>query len=87
MSMRAWAASRTVSGRWLICGVALGCALAGIGAEAQTKKATTPKRSTVPPPAQTVKAAPDVICPTILGDGVTSKRTYCDVMKIGRAHV
>lgn len=33
-----------------------------------------------PPPPVPVTAVPDMVCPTPLGVGVTSKRTFCDVM-------
>jgi hypothetical protein len=33
-----------------------------------------------PPPAPPLKVAPDMMCPTPLGVGLTSKATYCDVM-------
>lgn len=43
--------------------------------DAQTRRA--PARRTPPPP--TVEA-PDLKCPTPLGSGVTTKRSYCDVL-------
>lgn len=57
----------------------LACGMASAMEAGQAKKPQPVKR----PPAAvvpTVKASPDIICPTILGEGVTTKRTYCDVM-------
>lgn len=46
--------------------------------EGQTRR-TPPRRPPAPPPPPT-KVSPDIVCPTPLGVGVTSKTLYCDVM-------
>lgn len=43
----------------------------------QTRRAPV-RRAPPPPPPVTI--APDIVCPTPLGPGVTTKKTYCDVM-------
>jgi hypothetical protein len=47
------------------------------GLEAQRRR-TPPKKKTVAP-APLTKAAPDIKCPSLLGGGVKSGRTFCDV--------
>jgi hypothetical protein len=71
----------------LACGcaalVALGCALAPLYAQTRS---TAPRRTTPappPPPAAVRTEAPMVTCPQVLGQGVGTKRQYCDVL-IGR---
>jgi hypothetical protein len=59
--------------------LALACGMGSVAAAAQARKAQPAKRPAVAG-VPTVKASPDIICPTILGEGVISKRTYCDVM-------
>jgi hypothetical protein len=50
--------------------------------EAQTRRA--PARRPVAPPPPAVRTEPPVVkCPQVLGDGVKTKRSYCDVL-IGR---
>lgn len=39
-----------------------------------------PSRRAPAPPPKPVTSAPDIVCPTPLGVGVTSQRSYCDVM-------
>ena len=62
--------------------MAAACMLAAalVPAQAQTRKPPPPK----PPPASAVRTeAAMMTCPQILGDGVRTKRQYCDVL-IGR---
>jgi hypothetical protein len=51
-------------------------------ANAQTKRATPRKPAPPPPPATKTEPAM-MICPQVLGEGVRTKRQYCDVL-IGR---
>lgn len=73
--------------RVAVCGVLL-MALGGLDTalDAQARRtqprAQTRKPATAKPPAQVTEAAV-VTCPQVLGDGVTTKRSYCDVT-IGR---
>ena len=48
-------------------------------ASAQSRKPVR-KAAPPPPPAPPTKATPDVMCPTPLGIGVTTKLSFCDVM-------
>jgi len=56
---------------------------ASVSADAQTSR-TRPKKPAARPAAAkaaaTVREAPLMQCPSILGNGVTSKRLYCDVL-------
>ena len=45
---------------------------------AQTRKPV--RRPPVPPPVALEKIAPEMVCPTPLGVGVSTKQTFCDVM-------
>jgi len=49
---------------------------------AQTKRAT-PRKPTPPPPPATKTEPATMTCPEVLGEGVRTKRQYCDVL-IGR---
>ena len=51
-------------------------ALLGLPLASQTR---APARRPAPPPAQT-KAAPEIVCPTPLGNGVTTGLSFCDVL-------
>ena len=64
---------------WIIAMAAMAWTPVFSQAPAPPKK-TAPVRRPAAPPVQPVKTTPDVICPTILGEGTLSKRTYCDVM-------
>jgi hypothetical protein len=57
------------------------CCLAP-AAVAQTKR-TTPRRPATPPPPATKTEPAMMTCPQVLGEGVRTKRQYCDVL-IGR---
>ena len=61
--------------------IALLVLAASVPVLAQTRK---PARKPAPPPpapvVTPVKVAPDVMCPTVLGVGVNTKVTFCDVM-------
>jgi hypothetical protein len=46
---------------------------------AQTRK-PQPRRAPPPPAPVLTKIAPEMVCPTPLGTGVTTNRTFCDVM-------
>lgn len=82
MRLQAWPASETTNTakpyytdrmRWLLAfAVAVS---AGVSASAQTRK---PARR--PPPAALEKIAPETDCPNLLGVGVNSKISFCDVM-------
>jgi hypothetical protein len=57
---------------------------AGAGLSAQTRR-TPPKPAAQPaarpaPPPALEKVAPDMKCPAVLGVGVTTKRSFCDVL-------
>ena len=65
--------------------------VAAASADAQTSRATAKKPATPPatgktgaasprPPAPPVREAPLMQCPSILGNGVTTQRLYCDVL-------
>ena len=51
----------------------------GTVAAAQTARPTQ-RRPAAPPPPATVKAPPEMTCPTPLGTGIQSNRQYCDVL-------
>ena len=60
--------------------IAVAIAVAAVSvASAQTKR-PPPKRPASPPISATQKVAPDLMCPSPLGIGVTTKLAYCDVM-------
>jgi hypothetical protein len=61
-----------------VLAIVAGCALAPLGA--QTRR-TTPPRPPAPPATRTEPAT--LTCPQVLGAGVRTKRSYCDVL-IGR---
>jgi hypothetical protein len=48
------------------------------------RRATPPRKPATPPAPATIKVAPDVTCPAPLGEGATTKRSFCDVVT-GRA--
>src|SRR5262245_37308650 len=50
-----------------------------VPASAQTRKPPARKPGTPPPP-PLEKVAADLVCPAVLGVGVTSKTSYCDVL-------
>jgi hypothetical protein len=52
---------------------------ASAAGSAQTKKPPV-RRAPPPPPPPPTKMAPGLICPTPLGSGVATRRTYCDVL-------
>jgi hypothetical protein len=71
---------RSTSRRLAALAVVLWCAFASL--EAQTRR-TAPRRPAAPP-APAVKTEPAMItCPQLLGEGVRTKRQFCDVL-IGR---
>ena len=47
---------------------------------AQTTKKPSVRRPPPAPPPPPVKVAPQITCPTPLGNGVATRRSYCDVM-------
>lgn len=47
---------------------------------AQTRKSAPARQPAPEPPAAPINVAPEMTCPTPLGVGVSSKRTFCDVM-------
>jgi hypothetical protein len=56
------------------------CSATGLHAQA---KRTTPRRPATPPPPATKTEPAMMTCPQVLGEGVRTKRQYCDVL-IGR---
>ncbi len=50
---------------------------------AQTRRSTPARRAPAPAPAATKTETPEMRCPAELGTGVTTKRSFCDVL-IGR---
>jgi hypothetical protein len=59
--------------------------VAGTSAEAQSRSRTPAKKAAAPAkpaakPAQPVREAPSMQCPSILGNGLTTQRLYCDVL-------
>jgi hypothetical protein len=77
---RIWTTPRSTSRCAWALAVLLCCALAPLAA--QTRRAT-PRRP-APPPPPALKTEPAMMkCPQVLGEGVQTKRLYCDVL-IGR---
>jgi hypothetical protein len=50
---------------------------------AQRRGTAPARRPTPPPPAPPRKVAPEMTCPALLGSGIATKRTFCDVMTGG----
>jgi len=72
---------RSTNRRLAALAVALCCAFASL--EAQTRR-PAPKRPAAPAPAPVIKTEPAMMtCPQVLGEGVRTKRQFCDVL-IGR---
>jgi hypothetical protein len=77
---RIWTTPRSTSRRAWALAALLCCALTPL--TAQTRR-TTPRRP-APPPPPALKTEPAMMtCPQVLGEGVQTKRLYCDVL-IGR---
>jgi hypothetical protein len=62
--------------------VALALCCVALPTSAQTRR-TTPRRPATPPPPATKTEPAMMTCPQVLGEGVRTKRQYCDVL-IGR---
>jgi hypothetical protein len=62
--------------RRAIVGALIVCATASLAAQTKRRPAAKP----APPPQPLQKVAPVVMCPAVLGVGVTTKLTFCDVM-------
>lgn len=60
----------------VVCAIALSSAVA---VTAQTRRSPA-RRAPPPPPPQPVKVTAQVVCPTPLGNGIVTRRAYCDVM-------
>jgi hypothetical protein len=55
-------------------------ALLAVPVFAQTQIRPPARRPATPPPPVLTKIAPEMVCPSPLGTGVTTSRTFCDVM-------
>ena len=71
---------RGLAARGAVLALVVVCAVAAL--DAQTKKPAPRKPATPPPPATKTEPAM-MTCPQVLGEGVRTKRQYCDVL-IGR---
>jgi len=61
--------------------IALMCvATTGLAAQAKRRPAVAAKAPAPPPPVALQKVAPTMMCPALLGVGVTTKLSFCDVM-------
>jgi len=62
----------------------LACAVSTLDAQSRRRTTQTPSRRSAakpqPAPVKTVREPPLMQCPSILGNGVTTKRLYCDVL-------
>jgi hypothetical protein len=70
---------------WLMA-VLVACAFVPFGESgwlAQRRGAAPARRPAPPPPAPPRKVAVEMVCPALLGSGITTRRTFCDVMTGG----